>query len=105
MLRVASRFAARVASGAAPRLAPVGVAVRHLGLKTLAATAPCNVRASRVEMAAPAAEASAPVAAGKVSQVIGAVVDVQFGMSFCSGSEWLLWPTINEGSHWFLVNI
>ncbi len=78
MLRAASRFALRRV-GAAPRLAPVATGIRHVGLKTLAATAPTAVSASKPNMSAPADSASTPVPAGKISQIIGAVVDVQFG--------------------------
>lgn len=80
MLRAGARLAARGAS-MLPRLAPVAVAAQHVGLKTLAAAAaPSAIRASpKPQMSAPAETASVPVPAGKISQVIGAVVDVQFG--------------------------
>ncbi len=81
MLRAAARFAVRRATGAgASGIAPVAVGVRNVGFKTLAPTAPVSSMPTKPTMAAAAAEsAAAPVAAGKVSQIIGAVVDVQFG--------------------------
>lgn len=85
MLRAAARFAVRRAgaAGTASSLAPVAVGIRNVGLKTLAPTAPTAVSASKPTMAAAAADsASVPVPAGKISQIIGAVVDVQFGTYF-----------------------
>jgi len=81
MMRAASRFALRrTATVGSQALAPVAVGTLNVGLKTLAATSPVSVQASKPVQAAPASEASGtPVAAGKVSQIIGAVVDVQFG--------------------------
>lgn len=81
MLRAAARFAVRRAGAAGPvqSLAPVAVGVCNVGLKTLAPTAPTAVSASKPRMAKASDTASTPVPAGKISQIIGAVVDVQFG--------------------------
>lgn len=85
MLRVAAS-AGRLASRSVrliPRNLPAAaVAVQQLGLKTLAATTPRSLKASSsVNFAAAAEETSAaPTTPGKISQVIGAVVDVHFGM-------------------------
>lgn len=85
MLKAAS-FAGRVASRglrfAGRRAVPITpVAVQRVGLATLSATPPVGVGASsKVELAtAPDEKAATTVATGKVSQVIGAVVDVHFG--------------------------
>lgn len=80
MLRAAARFAARrVTSAGSSGIAPVAIGVRNVGLKTLAPTIPVSSMPTKPTMAAPAESAAAPVEAGKVSQIIGAVVDVQFG--------------------------
>lgn len=86
MLRAATsagRIATRGLRLAGRRALPISaVSVQRIGLATLSATPPVGVGASnKVELAAAAEETSAAsVPAGKVSQVIGAVVDVQFGM-------------------------
>lgn len=85
MLRAAvsaGRVASRGLRLAPSRILPAStVAVQRLALATLAPTAPCHVKASsEVNMAAAADEsAAAGLPAGKISQVIGAVVDVHFG--------------------------
>lgn len=84
----AGRIATRGLRLAGRRALPISaVSVQRIGLATLSATSPVGVGASnKVELAAAADETAATaVPAGKVSQVIGAVVDVHFGMlkSFC----------------------
>lgn len=81
MLRAAARLAVRRAS-IVSRLAPVAVAARHVGLSTLAPTTPAKSEAVASAKSAPTA--STPVPPGKISQIIGAVVDVQFGTLVCA---------------------
>lgn len=81
--RVASRglrLASRTVHPAA------AVAVQRLGLATLAPTKPAAIKkSSGAEFAAAAEETTAAsVPKGKISQIIGAVVDVHFGTSFRS---------------------
>lgn len=82
MLRAAASAGRLATRGArnAQRLAPILAGAQHVGLKTLAATAPVAVKASSAVTAAATPEDSKSVGAptGKISQVIGAVVDVQF---------------------------
>lgn len=85
MLRTAAsagRAASRGLRFAPSRILPASsVAIQRLTLSTLAPTAPRLVKASsNVNMAAGADESTtAAVPSGKISQVIGAVVDVHFG--------------------------
>lgn len=86
MLRAAASAGRIVTRGARvlPRntLPAVAVSVQRLGYKSLAPTTPRGVKASTPDLNAAASETPATtVAAGKISQVIGAVVDVHFGMS------------------------
>lgn len=77
--RIASRGLRVVPRGFTPAAA---VAVQRLSLATLAPTAPRNAKSTQGASMAAAADESAPAAVptGKISQVIGAVVDVHFGM-------------------------
>lgn len=88
MLRNAARLAVRRGT-IAQRLAPVAAAARHVGLKTLAPTTPTNVEATTPTKAAAADTASTPVPPGKISQIIGAVVDVKFGKPIASSDRCL----------------
>lgn len=85
MLRAASsagRISARgLRSTIARRIFPATpIAVHRLALATLSATKPVGVGATKkTELTAAPVETEAAVPAGKISQVIGAVVDVHFG--------------------------
>lgn len=93
MLRAAAsagRIAARGVRIATPRVLPAAATgVRH-ALKTLAPTTPAALRAGGdVVLSAnkdEAAAAALPI--GKISQIIGAVVDVQFGTLLCVACVW-----------------
>lgn len=83
MLRVAAS-AGRIATRGVrvlPRntVSAAATAAQRLAYNTLAPTTPCAVKASTPTMAAAPADPAAVKPAGKISQVIGAVVDVQFG--------------------------
>lgn len=83
MLRApaAARLASR-AAGLARAIRPATpVAVQRLALATLAPTRPAPVKASQPDFAPAEKEPAAATPTGKISQVIGAVVDVHFGKS------------------------
>lgn len=76
--RTASRGLRAISKNALPASA---VAVQRLAYNTLAPTSPVAVKTTTPQAAAASETTAAPTVTGKISQVIGAVVDVQFGTS------------------------